>query len=158
MVRWRLTNYRAAIPAYCLLLIAYCSFAACSVPNLEDPECDQARDVVREFYSLHFASDMALSAEGLEKKKAYLTSRLYDSLKGAASTVDPFTRTSDLPKAFRAGECRVIESGTRTAFNILLFWKTDTRSEQRSINVTTAKVDGTWRIDAIDDAPPSDLR
>lgn len=98
---------------------------------------------------------MAFSAEGLEKKKIYLTPRLYESLKVASPSADPFTRQSDLPKAFRAGECRVIEPGTRTAFNLLLFWKTDTRSEQRSINVTTAKVDGAWRIDAVEDAPVS---
>ena len=154
-MRGCLTKYRAAIPAYCLLLIAYCSFAACSVPNLEPPECDEARDVVREFYSLHFGSDMGFSAEGLEKKKIYLTPRLYESLKDSAQAVDPFTRTSDPPKAFRAGECRVIDPGKRVAFNMLLFWKTDTRSEQRSINVTTAKVDGAWRIDSVDDAPLS---
>ncbi len=107
--------------------------------------------MVREFYSLHFGNEMVFTADGLEKRKDYLTPRLYDSLKGASPEIDPFTRTSDLPKAFRVGECRVVQPEGRVSFDVLLFWKTDTRSEQRSIDVEAALFENKWRIDDVKD-------
>ncbi|MEO6335154.1 MAG: hypothetical protein ABIO91_09235 [Pyrinomonadaceae bacterium] len=76
----------------------------------------------------------------------------FESLRKSTPSSDPFTRTADLPKAFRVGECRLIEPGRRVSFNVLLFWKTDTRTEQRAIAVETQNVDGKWLIDSIDDA------
>lgn len=135
----------------CLLLSAFC-LLSCSIPNLEQPECDQARDVAREFYSFHFGNEMAFSVESLEKRKFYLTPRLYEGLKASPPAADPFTRTDDLPKAFRIGECKVIEPGRRVGFNVLLFWKTDIRTEQRAIDVEAENIDGKWLIDSIDTA------
>lgn len=134
----------------CLLLAAYCSLA-CSVPNLEHPECDQARDVVREFYSFHFGNDMKFSPENLEKRRSHLSPGFFESLNADRPAVDPFTRTDDVPKAFRVGECRVVTPDRRVAFELVLFWKTDTRTEQRAINVEAEKIDGKWLIDAVKD-------
>ena len=45
------------------LLLSFCilhcifALAACSLPNLEKPQCTEARDSVKQFYSLHLASD-----------------------------------------------------------------------------------------------------
>lgn len=122
---------------------------ACSVPNLEPADCIQARDVVRKFYSFHFANDMTFSRENLEKRRQFLTPDFYERLKTEEQHFDPFTQTSDLPKAFRVGECRVGESGVR--FSVLLFWKTDTRTEQRSINVEVENIDDGWRIASVED-------
>lgn len=135
----------------CLLLTAFC-LLSCSVPNLEDPDCTRARDIVREFYSFHFGNDMVFSAENLERRKAYLTPTYFADLNGRPSTIDPFTRTDDVPKAFRVGECHVIEPRRRAAFRVLLFWRTDTRTDQRAINVETKNVDGKWLIDAVSEA------
>jgi hypothetical protein len=122
---------------------------ACSVPNLAPPECVESRDVIREFYSLHFGNDMTFSLESLERKKDYLTPEFYQRLKIDHQTFDPFTRTDDLPKAFRVGECTVAESGKRVTFDVLLFWKSDTRTEQRSIPVHVEKVGERWLIENI---------
>jgi len=145
--RFRLRRF-----ANCLLLVGSCLLLSCSVPNLEQPDCTQARDVVREFYSFHFGNDMGFSAENLEKRKGYLTSGYLADLHDAPPTIDPFTRTDDRPKAFRVGECRVIEQGRRAAFRVLLFWKTDTRTDQQAIKVETENVDGKWLIDTVSDA------
>ena len=129
----------------CLLLTAFCQLG-CSVPNLAPSECVEARDVIREFYSLHFGNDMAFSQEGLEEKKEYLAPDFYERLRSERSMVDPFTRTEDLPKAFRVGECSVKEQGKNVVFDVLLFWKTDIRTEQRSIFVEVSKVNDRWLI------------
>src|SRR5688572_2157909 len=131
-----------------LLLIALCTQLSCSVPNLESPDCDQARDVVRELYSSHFGNNQAFASEDLEKRKMHLTARFLESLRGGPP-IDPFTRTSDQPKAFRVGECRIVEPGRRVAFELVLFWKTDTRTEQRAINVEVENVGNKWLIDSV---------
>jgi hypothetical protein len=133
----------------CLLLAAFCQLA-CSVPNLEDPDCTQARDGVHEFYSFHFGNDMTFSNENLEKRNEYLTPRFFQELRDHPPPVDPFTRTEDTPKAFRVGDCRVAEPGSRVRFDVLLFWKTDVRTEQRPIGVESAKVDGRWLVDRVE--------
>ena len=66
-----------------------------------------------------------------------------------APAVDPFTLTDDRPKSFRAGECSVVEPERAVEFELLLLWKTDTRTEQRAIRVRAEKQDGQWLIDKI---------
>ncbi len=133
---------------FCLLLSATC-LPACSVPNLEPPECTASRVAVREFYSFHFGNDMRISLEGLKAREKFITPALLKGVQKAPEGTDPFTiGSNDLPKAFRAGECRVI-SPDRTEFDVLLFWKDDTRSEQRAVKVQAAKVDERWLVDRI---------
>ena len=67
---------------------------------------------------------------------------------------DYFTVTDDYPKAFRVGECKVI-SPERTEFQVLLFWRDDTRTEQREINVEVAKQSEKWLVDKVLGVPPS---
>lgn len=138
--------------ALCLLLTAF-GWLGCSVPNLEHPECDQARDVVREFYSYHFGHNLGFTEDDLNARGDYLTPEflvsIRDQPRDVPPGVDPFTRTEDAPKAFRAGECKVLEPGKRTRFEVLLFWKDDVRSEQRPITVELENRDGKWLIDRV---------
>lgn len=124
--------------------------SGCGVPNLDPPECAASRTTVREFYSLHFGSEMKFSADGIKQRERFLSPNLIASVRGTAEGADPFTTgDADIPKAFRAGECRVI-SPERTAFDLLLFWKDDVRSEQRKIVVQAVKAGDKWLIDKIE--------
>ncbi|NOT47513.1 MAG: hypothetical protein HOP17_07155 [Acidobacteria bacterium] len=125
-------------------------FASCSIPNLDPSECSASRTVVREFYSYHFGNEMKASPNGLDARKRFLTPELFKRAGSAVEGTDPFTTgTTDIPKAFRAGECRVI-STERAEYDVLLFWKDDTRTEQKTIKVQAAKVDDAWLIDKIE--------
>jgi hypothetical protein len=146
----RNSSLRVSASLRLILLLASCTLA-CSVPNLEQPECDQARDAVREFYSFHFGNDMTLSQENLEKRRVYLSPDFYAKLAATPPAIDPFTLTKDQPKAFRAGECKVLETGRLVNFELLLFWKTDTRTEQRAIHVNAESRDGKWLIASVDE-------
>ena len=44
----------------------------------------------------------------------------------------------DYPKAFRAAACQVV-SPDKTVFDVVFFWRTDERSEQKEIKVETIK-------------------
>lgn len=122
----------------------------CSVPSLEKPECDEARETVKQFYSNHFGSDLKPSSENLKKSESFLSSKLFQELKKQDETAkDYFTQTDDYPKAFRVGGCEVA-SPNKTVFEILLFWRDDSRSEQREIKVETIKENEKWLIDKVE--------
>lgn len=131
--------------AICLLLIAYC-LPACSIPNLESTPCVDSRNAVREFYSFHFGNNMLFTPDDLKARERFLTPELAETLRGSREGTDPFTTgTGDLPKAFRAGDCREI-SPERTNLDVVLFWKDDERSEERKINVEMAKRGDVWLV------------
>ncbi len=134
---------------FCLLLAA-CSSLGCSVPNLEKPECTAARETVKEFYSFHFGTDMKFTRENSQQREKFLSRELAANLsKKDESATDYFTATNDYPKAFRVGGCEVIEPDRRVNFEVLLFWKTDTRSEQREIHVEAVKENDKWLLDKV---------
>jgi hypothetical protein len=145
------SKFKARTPKFfCFLSFIFClCFAACSVPNLEEPECTQARQTVKELYSYHFGNDMQLTPENLKEHERFLTGEMVNNLQNSAPGRDPFTLTDDTPKAFRVGGCKTIEQNKRVNFEVLLFWKTDTRSEQREINVEAVKQNDKWLINKI---------
>lgn len=101
---------------------------------------------MKEFYSWYFANDAEKRNKSPEMFDKYVAPGTRPTTN---SDVDPFVLTSDFPKAFRVGECTVIEPGKRVRFELLLFWKDDKRSEQRSIHLDVDKVDGKWMIKAV---------
>lgn len=134
-----------------LIIFLFFSFSvfSCSIPNLEKPECSESRDFIRQFYSFHFGNDLKPNLENLKMRGKFLSPRLFEQLKNQPETAkDYFTQTDDYPKAFRVGSCTV-DSPEKTNFEVLLFWKTETRSEQRTINVETVKENGDWKIDNV---------
>jgi len=133
---------------FCILYFAF--LIGCSIPNLEKPECTEARLVTREFYSYHFGNDMKPSRENLQLREKFLTDELEQNL--AVQTDDPtdyFTATNDYPKAFRVGGCEVVEPN-KIVFEVVLFWKDDTRSEQREVKVETVKQNDKWLINKVE--------
>ncbi|MEZ5427915.1 MAG: DUF3828 domain-containing protein [Pyrinomonadaceae bacterium] len=152
---FRISDFWKAVPdvrttaLFCLFTFAFL-LGGCSIPNLENPDCSAARNRVKHFYSFHFGNDMRPSAENLKLRAEYLTPELKAKLEKQEGPVDYFTATDDYPKAFRAGKCEVIEPGKRVRFQILLFWKTETRSEEREISVDAVKQNDGWLIDQVE--------
>lgn len=122
---------------------------ACNVPSLESPTCTESKNAVREFYSYHFGNEMKFSAEGLKQREKFLTPEFAAAVANSPEGTDPFTTGSDdLPKAFRVGECREI-SPERTESNVMLFWRTDERTEQREIKIETVDKNDTWLVNKV---------
>ena len=133
---------------FCILNFAL-SIAGCSIPNLEDPACTEARTAVREFYSFHFGNDMGVSAENLKSRERFLTPQFFQDVSNEQEGTDPFTTgTTEFPKAFRVGECREISPG-KAEFQVILFWRDDVRSEQREINAVAVKQTDKWLLDSV---------
>jgi len=140
-------NIQHLLLTFCILLFAF--LINCSIPNLEKPECREAQTTVKEFYSYHFGNDMKFSTENLRRREKFLSADFVKNLQNAPPEIDVFTTNStDYPKAFRIGGCK-IEAADKAVFEVLLFWKDDTRSEQREINVEVVKQNDTWLISKI---------
>jgi hypothetical protein len=86
------------------LLLALCIFnsafsIACSVPNLEAPECTESRGTVKELYSYHFGNDMKFSEENLKRREKYLTPEYFKSLQGLQTESDVFLENRHAQRA-----------------------------------------------------------
>ena len=135
--------------AFCLLFSAFCLLSCGSIPNLEKPECEQSRNTVREFYSVHFGNDMKPSEDYLKLREKFLTTDLRNLIaQNLSDKRDYFTATDDYPKAFRVGSCEVV-APDKTLFGVLIFWKTDTRTEQREVKVEAVKENDKWVISKV---------
>lgn len=145
--RWLVVSLEK-LALFCLLLTACCSFS-CSIPNLEEPECTEARVAVKEFYSFHFGNDTQPTAENLKQRERFLTNELIKDLPAANAGKDPFTLTADFPTTFRVGGCKVVESQKSVSFGVLLFWRTEDRNEQREISVETVRENDRWLVNKI---------
>ncbi|MFN0277657.1 MAG: hypothetical protein ACKVRN_03540 [Pyrinomonadaceae bacterium] len=119
------------------------------MPNLESPQCIEARDTVKRFYSFHFGNDMSSSAENLKAREEFLTSELKSTRTSSSETAkDYFTATENYPKAFRLGSCNS-ESNEKVTLQVLLFWRDDTKSEQKEVQIESIKVRDKWLINRV---------
>ncbi len=141
-------KWKFSVFAFCIFLLSFS--VCCSIPNLEKPECAEARPTIKEFYSYHFGGDLKPSKENPAQTGKFLTEQLKQN--PAVQTdgkTDYFTQTDDYPKAFRVGGCQIV-SPDETVFEVLLFWKDETRSEQKSINVEAVKQNDKWLINKVE--------
>ena len=123
--------------------------ASCSLPNLEDANCSEARNVVKQFYSVHFGNDMRPSAENLKARERFLTNELTGSLSASNETAkDYFTATENYPRAFRVGTC-ASESNDKAILQVVLLWRDDTKSDQKEVKVEAVKDNGKWLINKV---------
>ena len=139
--------YWQKITFFCLLSAIFW-LPSCSIPNLEQPECTESRGVVKEFYSYHFGNDIKFTPENLKQKEKFLSPDLSKLLQKLVTESDPFTLTDDVPRAFRTAGCTVV-AGDKTIVEVLVFWRDETRTEQRKIRVETVKRNDKWLIDNI---------
>jgi hypothetical protein len=140
-----------SLKLFCLFVsVFFVDSCGLSIPNLEQTECSQARIRVKEFYSFHFGNDMKPSDENLRARERFLTEDLTGQMRQQAlENQDYFTQTDDYPKAFSVGKCEVV-SPEKTVFNVLLFWRDDTRTEQREIKVEAVKQNDIWLINKVE--------
>jgi hypothetical protein len=90
------------------------------------------------------------TAESIALRERFLSPEFLTKLKSSPPTaMDPFTNTEEFPKAFRVGECKVVEPGRNVRFEVLLFWKDDVKSVQKPIFVSLKKENSNWLVDSV---------
>lgn len=138
-----------ALPLLLFVIWVSLAFTSCSVPNLEDPQCTDARDAAKAFYSFHFGNDMTPSAENLSAREKYLTPELKGRMNdGTFGSRDYFTDSEQFPKAFRIGTCELSSAGSAN-LQVVLFWRNEMESRQEEVHVRMILKDGSWLIDNV---------
>lgn len=123
--------------------------AGCGIPNLETPECAQARDAAKQFYSFHFGNEMRPSAENLKMRERFLTPRYFEALaKTSDSDVDQFTMSREYPRTFKIGECRTA-TPTNVDLQIQIYWRDDQKTVQQEVVANMVKQGDSWLLDGI---------
>lgn len=134
---------------FCCLLLAAAFQLNCSIPNMESPECADAREAVRSFYSFHYANDIAMSPENLKLREKYLTPELYQMLMTEKPAQDYFTNSDTPLKAFKPAACKIDDPNT-AEIGVHLFWKpNDETTIQKEITVEAIKRDEKWLINKV---------
>lgn len=148
-MKFKTITTEVLIPMLALTVVTAALLGGCSQPILEPEECIAARDKLKRIYSFHFGNDLQPSSENLQRRADFVSAELYQKLKTQSDEkTDYFTQTADYPKAFRVGKCESPGSG-RVRFEVLLFWKTPDRSEQREIEVEMIKEKSVWVVDRV---------
>lgn len=138
---------------FCLLILTvFLSLTGCGsiyIPNLEDSQCTESREAVKKFYSFHFDNGLQFSPDNLKLREKFLTDDFVKSLQNLQTENDIFTSNSDdVPRAFRLGECKVIEPN-KTHVEVLLLWRDEKESRQQIINAEAVRQDDKWLINKI---------
>ena len=137
---------------YLLPFTFYLCLTACvtgSMPNLDEPQCAESRDVVKKLYSFHFDSNMLFSQENLKLREKFLTPEFVKTLQNVQTENDVFTTDSaDVPRAFRLGDCKVVEPN-KTHIEVLLLWRNEKESRQQIIKVEAVKQNDKWLVNKI---------
>ncbi len=136
---------------FAMLFISVISVAGfgCGVPNLESPECAEARVAVKQFYSFHFGNDMRPAAENLKLREKFLTARYYSIVSSLVeSDTDPFTMTREFPRTFKIGECKEM-SPASVDFQIQLYWRDDEQTVQQEVMAKVIRENGSWLVDDV---------
>jgi hypothetical protein len=141
----------------CTFLLILMLTSAC-VPLAErSDDCNKSRDVVKQFYSIHFDGDMNFTNESLAPKLRFLSPELAALLQkklvpGENANIkgDVFTGTTEFPKSFRISDCKSSgDSPPKAMVEVKLIWKTEEKSDEKFINVETVKIGDNWLINNI---------
>ncbi len=122
---------------------------ACRIPNMTSPQCIEARDAVKEFYSFHFGNDMRPTPENLKLRERFLTPDLAKSLEIAPPTsTDYFTATDQAPKTFKIGKCES-QDATHATLQVQLYWRDDIETVQKEVHAEAVKTGDKWLISKV---------
>ncbi|MGE3467999.1 MAG: hypothetical protein AB7J13_13840 [Pyrinomonadaceae bacterium] len=92
---------------------------------------------------------MALSPEGLELRRPFLTRAHFELLSDIGDMEkDPFTMSGDFPRTFKIGECYQ-KSATNVDLQVQIYWRDDESTEQREVVANMVEVDGRWLLDSV---------
>lgn len=135
--------------AFFLLLFAFGLSGCGSIPNLESSECTAVRNEARRFYSYHFDASTRSGGDRAAERREYLTPRYSAELaKNGPKDIDVFTMSSEFPKTFKIGECKMA-SPTNIDIQIQTYWRSDEKTSQNEVVANYVLENGKWLLDGV---------
>jgi len=138
-------NARLKRIVFAFFILNFAFAAACSIPNLDPPECAAARDVAKQYYSLAIGGDPMSHPDVLARLKALRAS----GFTAGPMEGDPYYFSSEQPTSSRVGQCSALEDG-RVKAEVTVIWRVNGKNSERKDLVTLAKTNEAWLIERID--------
>ena len=120
--------------------------SSCNVPNLESPECTQARDTLRQFYSWHIGTSADDRIKQPEIQNKFVSPGFLPDPNNSAD--DPFTFSKDMPKTFKIGKCESSDE-KKVTMQVQLYWRDDSQTVQKEVRVEEVKTSDAWLINKV---------
>ena len=136
---------RTTIFTFCLSLIAYC-FIGCSIPKLETPQCSEAGDQVKEFYSWYLGTDAEMRGRQRDVYDRFISPKFQTDV---ADGTDPFFRSTTPPTTFKIGKCESIND-TQGKIQVQLYWRFENKTDQKEVYADVAKSGDRWLIERVE--------
>ena len=114
---------------------------------METQQCAEARDSVKEFYSWYLGTEAAQRAKQPDVFKKFISSG--SSLNTAGGENDPFFNSATPPTTFKIGKCEMVDP-THTNIQVQLYWREESKTEQKEVYADTVKSGDRWQIDKIE--------
>jgi hypothetical protein len=135
--------------SFLLFPFAFSLLGCGSIPNLESQECAAVRSEARRFYSYHFDASTRSGGDRAAERREYLTSRYSAELaKNGPQDIDVFTMSSEFPKTFKIGECKMA-SPTNVDIQIQTYWRSDEKTSQNEVVANYVLENGKWLLDGV---------
>lgn len=119
---------------------------SCSIPNLEAPQCSEARDTVKEFYSWYLGTDADMRSRQRVVYDRFVSPTFRTDNAGAD---DPFFRSSTLPTTFKIGKCEST-TDSKARMQVQLYWREDGKTDQKDVFTELTKTGERWLIDKVE--------
>ncbi len=118
------------------------------MPSLESPQCTEARDTVKQFYSWHLGTDADVKAGHPEIYKKYVSSEFLTTDRGSNWESDPYFLSLNSPKTFKIGTCKQIDQ-QKVDLQVQLYWRDNEKVTQKEVHVEAVKTGDTWLINKV---------
>ena len=136
---------RTAIFTLCFSLIAFC-LLDCRVPTLESPQCSEAADQIKEFYSWYLGTDREMRNKQSEVSSRFVSPGFQTDV---AEGTDPFFRSTSPPTTFKIGKCESMNE-TRGKIQVQLYWRLESRTDQKEVYADIQKSGDRWLIEKVE--------
>jgi hypothetical protein len=132
--------------AFCCLLVTANWQLACSIPKLESPQCSEAGDQVKEFYSWYLGTDAEMRAKQPDVYNRFISPKFQAD---AAEGTDPFFRSTTPPTTFKIGKCESIND-TQGKIQVQLYWRLENKTDQKEVYADVVKSGDRWLIEKVE--------
>jgi hypothetical protein len=132
--------------AFCCLLVAANWQLACSIPKLESPQCSEAGDQVKEFYSWYLGTDAEMRGRQRDVYERFISPKFQTDV---AAGTDPFFRSTTPPTTFKIGKCESI-SDSQGKIQVQLYWRFENKTDQKEVYADVVKSGDRWLIEKVE--------
>ena len=134
--------------AFCCLLVTANWQLACSIPKLESPQCSEAGDQVKEFYSWYLGTDAEMRGRQPEVYDRFI-SPAFPKQRGTNWESDPFFLSTTPPTTFKIGKCESMND-TQGKIQVQLYCRFENKTDQKEVYADVVKSGDRWLIEKVE--------